>query len=103
MTDMQKLMRKNKWSLHCNFCGKDVLEDPLDYYMVKDEIWNEICANDYVSPTHVLCRHCAEEILGREFTDDDFIDAPINYEYLNNETKILKNIYYKKKPQGEIQ
>lgn len=96
MSNMQELFKKNKWSLHCNFCGKDVLEDPLDYYMVKYEIWNEICDNDYVSPNHVLCRHCAEEILGRQFIDDDFIDAPINYEYLDDGTKILKNEYYRK-------
>ena len=74
MADMQKLSKKNKWSLHCNFCGKDV----------------------YVSPTHVLCRHCAEEILGREFTDDDFTNAPVNYEYLDDGTRILKNTYYRK-------
>ena len=96
MADMQKLSKKNKWSLHCNFCGKDVFKDPLDYYMVKNKIWNEICDNDYVSPTHILCRHCAEEILGRQFIDDDFIDAPVNYEYLDDGTKILKNEYYRK-------
>ena len=96
MSNMQELFKKNKWSLHCNFCGKDVLEDPLDYYMVKHEIWNEICDNDYVSPNHVLCRHCAEEILRRQFIDDDFIDAPVNYEYLDDGTKILKNEYYRK-------
>ena len=28
---MQKLSKKNKWSLHCNFCGKDVFKDPLSY------------------------------------------------------------------------
>ena len=96
MADMQKLSKKNKWSLHCNFCGKDVFKDPLDYYMVKNKIWNEICDNDYVSPTYVLCRHCAEEILGREFVDDDFTDAPVNYKYLGDETRVLKNTYYRK-------
>ena len=95
MSDMQKLSKKNNWSLHCNFCGKDVFKNPLDYFMVKDKIWKEICDNDYVSPTHVLCRYCAEEVLGREFVDEDFINAPINYEYLDNDTKILKNKYYK--------
>ena len=106
---MQKLSKKNKWSLHCNFCGKDVFKDPLDYYMVKNKIWNEICDNDYVSPTHILCRHCAEEILGREFIDNDFTDINVeewsdhsevatlgNYEYLDDGTKILKDEYYRK-------
>ena len=54
MSNMQELFKKNKWSLHCNFCGKDVLEDPLDYYMVKYEIWNEICDNDYVSLIKII-------------------------------------------------
>ena len=96
MSNMQELFKKNNWSLHCNLCGRDVFKHPLDYYMLKDEIWNEICNNDYVSPTHILCRDCAEEILGRQFIDDDFTDAPVNYEHLDDGTKILKNEYYRK-------
>ena len=96
MANMQELMKKNNWSLHCNLCGKDVFKYPLDYFMVKDEIWNEICDNDYVSSDYVLCRHCAEEILGRELTDEDFTNAPVNYKYCCDGTIILNNKYYKK-------
>lgn len=92
---MQELMKKNNWSLHCNLCGKDVFKDPLDYFMVKDEIWDKICDNDYIDSNYVLCRHCAEEILGRKFNNYDFTNAPINYIY-GNGTTILKNEYCKK-------
>ena len=93
---MQKLSKKNKWSLHCNFCGNAASHAPSDHHMVQHQLWNEICDNDYVNPTHILCRHCAEEILGREFIDNDFTDAPVNYEYLDDRTKILKDEYYRK-------
>lgn len=95
MVDMIALREKNGWSLHCNFCGKDVFKHPLDYFMVKDEVWHEVCDNDYVDPRFVLCRHCVEEILGRKLLDEDFIDAPVNYDYPDNETRILKNRLYK--------
>ena len=65
-------------SLHCNMCGKDVLKDRNDYFMLKDEIWDAICDNDYVSPDHVLCRGCCERLLGRRLTMDDLNDAPLN-------------------------
>ena len=94
MANMQELMQKNHWSLHCNLCGKNVFEHPLDYYMLKDEIWDKITDNNYISRTSVLCRDCAEQILGRKFQDEDFIDAPVNYDYIDNE-RILKNQIYK--------
>ena len=31
-----------------------------------------------------------------KFIDDDFTDAPVNYEYLDDGTKILKDEYYRK-------
>lgn len=65
-------------SLHCNMCGKDVLKDKNDYFMLKDEIWDAICDNDYVSPDYVLCRGCCERLLGRRLTMDDLNDAPLN-------------------------
>jgi len=94
MIDMQALRAKNDWALHCNFCGKNVFEHPLDYFMIKDEIWKQVCDNDYVDTNFVLCRHCVEEILGRKLTNDDFIDAPINYDYDENGNKKLKNDIY---------
>ena len=94
MANMQELRKKNHWSLHCNFCGKDVFWHPLDYFMLKEDVWQQVCNNDYVSPNHVLCRHCVEEILGRKLTNADFTDAPINYEYDKADNKILKNDIY---------
>lgn len=77
--DISKLFRKQGWSLHCSTCGKDVFKNPKDYYMLKDEVWNEICNNDYISKSSVLCRDCAEKILGRKFTREDMnLKAPCN-------------------------
>lgn len=88
--DMKKLFEQEKWSLHCNLCGKDVFADPLDYFMLKDEIWNEVTANDYISHTHILCRHCTEKILGREITAEDLnLNAPCNYTIVD-EKEVLK-------------
>lgn len=65
-------------SLHCNHCGKDVFKEIGDYFMLKDEIWQQVCNNDFVSKTHVLCKKCTEHYLGRELTLDDYNDAPVN-------------------------
>lgn len=65
-------------SLHCNRCGKNVFKEIGDYFMLKDEIWQQVCNNDFVSTTHVLCKKCTEHYLGRELTLDDYNDAPVN-------------------------
>lgn len=65
-------------SLHCNHCGKDVFKEIGDYFMLKDEIWQQVCNNHFVSKTHVLCKKCTEHYLGRELTLDDYNDAPVN-------------------------
>lgn len=65
-------------SLHCNGCGRDVLVDRNDYFMLKDEVWAQICENGHVSPDHVLCRHCCERNLGRRLVNDDLADVPLN-------------------------
>lgn len=95
MSNMQELFKKNNWSLHCNLCGRDVFKHPLDYYMLKDKIWKEITDNCYVSSTSVLCRNCAEQILGRKFVDEDFTDAPVNYVYKDDNNCVLKNQVFK--------
>ena len=96
MVDMNKLFDENGWSLHCNLCGKDVFKNPLDYYMLKDDVWAEICDNDYISTHHVLCRDCAERILGRPFQPEDMADVPVNYCYIDNDNRILKILMEKK-------
>lgn len=65
-------------SLHCNLCGKDVFKNEDDYFMLKDEIWDEVCDNDYVSKTEILCKDCTEYWLGRKLTPEDYLDAPVN-------------------------
>lgn len=65
-------------SLHCNCCGKNVIKEIGDYFMLKDEIWQQVCNNDFVSKTHVLCKKCTEHYLGRELTIDDYNDSPVN-------------------------
>ena len=81
--DIRPLFKEQGWSLHCSTCGKDVFKDPLDYYMLKNKIWEEeICNNDYISKTYVLCKDCAEKILGRKFTIEDLdLKAACNYTY----------------------
>lgn len=65
-------------SLHCNTCGKDVFKEKDDYFMLKDEIWKEVCNNDYISSTSVLCKRCTEHFLGRELTKEDYKNVPCN-------------------------
>ena len=106
--DIRELYQKEGWSLHCSTCGKDVFKDPRDYYMLKDELWEEICNNDYISKTDVLCLSCAEKILGRKITSEDLkTDVGCNYIYPPGENEpvqlltkkaeeILKKIYFEK-------
>lgn len=64
--------------LFCNSCGKNVFKEPGDYFMLKDEVWAEVCDNGYVSPTHIMCKNCTEYWLGRKLTAEDYSDAPVN-------------------------
>lgn len=68
-------------SLHCNTCGKDVFDNKEDYYMLKDEIWEELCKKNNYSLYWILCKSCGEKALGRKFTLWDFKDIPMNYEH----------------------
>lgn len=64
--------------LGCNGCGRNVLLDRNDYYMLKDDVWDRICTHEHVDISDVLCRKCGERILGRKFTKDDLADVPLN-------------------------
>lgn len=74
-------MPKFKHSLYCTTCGKDVFDNPLDYYMLRDEVWAELCENGDCSSTWLICKECGEKFLGRKFRVEDMKNAPINYEY----------------------
>lgn len=78
MTNIRELFRREGWSLHCNTCGRDVFKDPKDYFMLREEIWEEVCDNDYISTTDVLCKSCVEKILGRKLVKSDYTSAPVN-------------------------
>lgn len=67
-------MKPFNFSLHCNTCGKDVFKNKGDYFMLKNKVWQEVCANDYVSQYYVLCKDCTEKFLGRKLTKDDYAD-----------------------------
>lgn len=83
--DIRKLYESEGWSLHCSTCGKDVFKDPKDYFMLKDELWDEVCNNDYISKDFVLCLDCTEKILGRKITSEDLNPkAACNYIYPPN-------------------
>jgi len=76
--------------LYCNTCGRNVFDDPLDYYMLKDKVWKEICDKRTLSPHKIICKRCGEKFLGRKFTPEDMTDAPVNYFYNDDGTRILK-------------
>lgn len=80
----------NPHGLYCNTCGKSVFDDPLDYYMLKDKVWKEICDKGILSPHRIICKKCGEKFLGRKFTPEDMTDAPVNYFYNDDGTRILK-------------
>lgn len=65
-------------SLHCNHCGKDVFKELGDYFMLKDDVWEQVCDNGFASKDMVLCKRCTEYWLGRKLTIDDYNDAPVN-------------------------
>jgi hypothetical protein len=62
---------------NCADCGLDTLEAG-EWYMVHDEIWDEIWAWDDVLSRQILCIGCLEKRIGRRLTGNDFTYAPIN-------------------------
>lgn len=74
--------------LHCNNCGKDVFDRPEDYFMLKNEVWNEVCEKLPCNTSYVLCKKCTEDALGRELTPEDYTDAPVNDHIFNPEPQI---------------
>lgn len=58
--------------LHCNTCGRSVFKRKGDYFMLKNEVWEEVCNNDVISKDYVLCKKCVERILGRKLNSNDY-------------------------------
>lgn len=76
--NIRELFKKEGWSVHCSTCGKDVLKEPNDYFMLRDEVWEEVCNNEYINIHYVLCKSCTEKILGRKLVKSDYTSAPVN-------------------------
>lgn len=62
----------------CDDCGVDTAPDECidgtwEWYMVHDEIWAE-----FGTAEGFLCVGCLENRLGRELTEHDFMEVPIN-------------------------
>lgn len=66
----------------CAICG----DEDIDYYMVKNEIWEQFGVK-----TRMMCIPCLEEKIGRKLTAEDFTDAPVNdsCEFVKNLRKVL--------------
>lgn len=106
--DISKLYESEGWSLHCSTCSKDVFKDPKDYFMLKDELWEEICNNDYISKDFVLCLDCVVKILGRKITFEDLdLKKACNYIYPPDKDKPVLILtkeaeeYFRKYPKVE--
>lgn len=59
----------------CMVCNMDT-NITNEYYMVQDEIWNEVTKN--LDHDGMLCVGCLEDILGRKLTEKDFTNCPVN-------------------------
>lgn len=83
--------------LHCNACGKEVFQEEGDYFMLKDDVWAEVCKNGNRAKTEVLCRSCTEHYLGRNITAQDLSCDEINKNLqrkLNRRNIKIPGLYY---------
>lgn len=75
-----------KATILCDKCRKDVFLDPGDYYMLRDRLWKELCRKGGVDPDEtILCKACAETLLGRRLVPADLNSAPVNEEAADSE------------------
>lgn len=99
---------KTKHSMRC-FCS--VCDRQFEYAdenspMLKDEVWHDIVAHyglqdheryaeqkrleGYTYPTHLrqyhtfICYKCMEKALGRRIEQNDLMEVPFNYNFINN-------------------
>lgn len=71
-------------SLYCNQCGRDVFATKGEYVILKDEVWKQVCDNDYTSPSHILCKDCIERLLGRKLKPEDYYEYEESPKYVEN-------------------
>jgi hypothetical protein len=71
----------------CKDCTKSTSKMD-EYYMVKDEIWLEAGMEP---DSGMLCIGCLEERIGRQLTNPDFKDLPINNPSFFDQSRRLKN------------
>lgn len=61
--------------MKCNDCKKDITLNPIDYFMINDDLWNSITEDSEI----FLCIDCVENKLSRNLTISDFTPCSINY------------------------
>lgn len=61
----------------CKICKKDPFI-PGQYFMVKNELWKEVCDKNGLSYRSLICRNCFEKLLGRKLREEDLTDCPLN-------------------------
>lgn len=77
------MTRQNK-KMVCHDCGKNVCENPVDYFMVMDELWNQ-----YGVGRGLLCLSCFEKRLGRPLVKEDIKICELNIEWNPYTRKLL--------------
>lgn len=82
--DFQRRAYKHKSSLICKDCGKDIFENPVDYFMVTDELWEQ-----YGVGKGLLCLDCFEKRLGRPLVKEDIKICELNIEWNPYTRKLL--------------
>ena len=66
----------------CHDCGIDTQDS--NYYMVTHDLWDTHGAGE-----SMLCVACLEKRIGRALVIDDFIDCPVNRDFLINRFDFL--------------
>lgn len=73
--DERTKKEKKHWT--CVDCGKDTWDNPRDYYMVKDKVWNKYGLRDVRG---MICVGCFESRLGHKLKITEITLCPLNFE-----------------------
>ena len=77
-----------KRSRYCRGCGKNCMENPKDYYMLKDDIWFKI--NGQISG--MLCMDCVEGRLGHKLRSEEIYRCSLTEENNPYTKRILQGV-----------